>query len=117
MTYEEAMQFWFGRVNYEQKSPQVGDFKLDRMRHLLNLLGNPHQRLRIVHIAGSKGKGSTSAMLGSILQREGYTVGLFTSPMLFTSGSATRLRFASSKPRNATRSGCTLRGASPCPSW
>ena len=30
MTYEEAIQFWFGRVNYEQKSPQVGDFKLER---------------------------------------------------------------------------------------
>jgi dihydrofolate synthase/folylpolyglutamate synthase len=82
MTYEEAMQLWFGRVNYEQKSPQVGDFKLDRMRHLLELLGNPHRRLRIVHIAGSKGKGSTSAMLGSILRHEGYRVGLFTSPHL-----------------------------------
>ena len=82
MTYEEAMQFWFGRVNYEQRAPQVGDFKLDRMRHLLELLGNPHARLRIVHIAGSKGKGSISAMLGSILQHEGYSVGLFTSPHL-----------------------------------
>jgi dihydrofolate synthase/folylpolyglutamate synthase len=82
MTYEEAMQFWFGRVNYEQKSPQVGDFKLERMRQLLELLGNPHQRLRIVHIAGSKGKGSASAMLGSILQHAGYHVGLFTSPHL-----------------------------------
>src|ERR1019366_9193389 len=82
MTYEEAIQFWFGRVNYEQKSPHVGDFKLDRMRHLLELLGNPHDGLRIVHIAGSKGKGSTSAMLASILQHEGYSVGLFTSPHL-----------------------------------
>jgi dihydrofolate synthase/folylpolyglutamate synthase len=82
MTYEEAMQFWFGRVNYEQKSPQVGDFKLGRMRQLLQLLGNPHDRLRIVHIAGSKGKGSTSAMLGSILQQAGYRTGLFTSPHL-----------------------------------
>ncbi len=82
MTYEEAIQFWFGRVNYEHKSPQVGDFKLDRMRHLLALFGDPHHRLRIVHIAGSKGKGSTSALLGSILQHAGYRVGLFTSPHL-----------------------------------
>ena len=82
MTYEEAIQFWFGRVNFEQQSPQVGDFRLDRMRQLLNLLDNPHDRLRIVHIAGSKGKGSTSAMLGSILQHDGYRVGLFTSPHL-----------------------------------
>jgi dihydrofolate synthase/folylpolyglutamate synthase len=82
MTYEEAIQFWFGRVNYEQKSPRIGDFKLGRMRHLLQLLGNPHDRLRIVHVAGSKGKGSTSAILASILQHEGYRTGLFTSPHL-----------------------------------
>jgi dihydrofolate synthase/folylpolyglutamate synthase len=82
MTYEEAIQFWFGRVNYEQKSPQIGDFKLGRIRQLLHILGDPHNRLRIVHIAGSKGKGSTSALLASILQAEGYRVGLFTSPHL-----------------------------------
>ena len=82
MTYEEAIPFWFGRVNYEQKSPQAGDFKLDRMKQLLAILENPHERLRILHIAGSKGKGSTSALLGSILQAEGYRVGLFTSPHL-----------------------------------
>src|SRR5262249_31049134 len=82
MTAAEAIRFWFGRVNYEQKSPHFGDFKLDRMRRLLELLGNPQRRLRIVHIAGSKGKGSTSAMLASILQHAGYRVGLFTSPHL-----------------------------------
>jgi dihydrofolate synthase / folylpolyglutamate synthase len=82
MTYEQAIQFWFGRVNFEQRLPQLGDFKLDRMRQLLTLLGNPHHRLRIVHIAGSKGKGSTSAMLASILQHQGFRVGLFTSPHL-----------------------------------
>ena len=82
MTYEEAIQFWFGRVNYEQKSPQAGDFTLERMRHLLAMLGDPQHRLRIVHVAGSKGKGSTSALLASILQQDGYRVGLFTSPHL-----------------------------------
>jgi len=82
MTYEEAIQFWFGRVNYEQKLPQAGDFKLDRMRQLLARLGDPHQHLRIVHIAGSKGKGSTSALLAAILQQQGYRIGLFTSPHL-----------------------------------
>lgn len=82
MTYEQAIQFWFGRVNYEQKTPHAGDFKLDCMRHLLALLGNPHERLRILHVAGSKGKGSTSALLASILQADDYRVGLFTSPHL-----------------------------------
>ncbi len=84
MTCSEASRFWFGRVNYEQKSPQFGDFKLERMRQLLELLGNPHRRLRIVHVAGSKGKGSTSALLASILHEAGYRVGLFTSPHLVT---------------------------------
>jgi dihydrofolate synthase / folylpolyglutamate synthase len=82
MTYAEALQFWFGRINYEHKSPRFGDFKLERMHGLLQLLGDPHERLRIVHVAGSKGKGSTSAFLASILRHAGYRTGLFTSPHL-----------------------------------
>jgi dihydrofolate synthase/folylpolyglutamate synthase len=81
-SYAEAIDFWFGRVNFELASPRADDFKLDRIRTLLRLLGNPHERLRIVHVAGSKGKGSTSAMLASILRRAGYRTGLFTSPHL-----------------------------------
>lgn len=80
--YEQALAFWFGRINYEQRAPKPGDFKLDRMRALLGLLGNPQQQLRIVHVAGSKGKGSSSAMLAAILRRAGYRTGLFTSPHL-----------------------------------
>jgi dihydrofolate synthase/folylpolyglutamate synthase len=82
MTYDEALAFWYGRVNYEHKTPLAGDFKLERMRTLMRRLGDPQQRLRIVHVAGSKGKGSTSAMLAEILQRAGYRTGLFTSPHL-----------------------------------
>jgi dihydrofolate synthase/folylpolyglutamate synthase len=82
MTYEQALQFWYGRVNYEQRSPKSSDLTLDRMRALLETLGNPERRLRIVHVAGSKGKGSTSALLASILRQAGYRAGLFTSPHL-----------------------------------
>src|SRR5919201_1514711 len=82
MTYEQALHFWFGRVNYEQRSPRPSDLKLDRMRLLLDLLGNPQGRLRIVHVAGSKGKGSTSAMLAAALRHAGHRTGLFTSPHL-----------------------------------
>jgi dihydrofolate synthase / folylpolyglutamate synthase len=82
MRYEQALAFWFGRVNYEQRSPQPCDLKLDRMRALLERLGNPHDHFRIVHVAGSKGKGSTSAMLAAILRQAGYRTGLFTSPHL-----------------------------------
>ena len=76
------MKFWFGCINYEQRVPQPDDLKLDRMRDLLARLGNPQQRLRIVHVAGSKGKGSTAAMLAAILREAGYRAGLFTSPHL-----------------------------------
>jgi dihydrofolate synthase/folylpolyglutamate synthase len=81
-SYDDALAFWYGRVNYEQRSPQPGDLKLDRMRALLRLLGDPQDRLRIVHVAGSKGKGSTAAMLAAVLGRAGYRTGLFTSPHL-----------------------------------
>jgi dihydrofolate synthase/folylpolyglutamate synthase len=82
MTYDEALAFWYGRVNYERKVPKPGDLKLDRMRALLHRLGDPHEKLRTVHVAGSKGKGSTCAMLASVLRCAGYRVGLFTSPHL-----------------------------------
>src|SRR5438552_751195 len=82
LNYEEALAFWFGRINYEQRTPVPTDLKLDRMRTLLGLLGDPQENLRIVHVAGSKGKGSTSAMLESILRHAGHRTGLFTSPHL-----------------------------------
>src|SRR5260370_9807911 len=82
MTYQEALAFWFGRINYEQRTPQPTDLKLDRMRTLLGILDNPQDQLRIVHVAGSKGKGSTSAMIESTLRMGGYRTGLFTSPHL-----------------------------------
>ncbi len=78
----EALRFWYDRTNYEHRQALPNDLKLDRMRLLLARLGNPHQRLRLLHVAGTKGKGSTSAMLASILQQAGYRIGLFTSPHL-----------------------------------
>jgi len=82
MTYDEALSFWFGRINYEVRSARPGDLKLERMRALLRLLGDPHDRVRLVHVTGTKGKGSTCAMLASVLRAAGYRVGLFTSPHL-----------------------------------
>lgn len=81
--YREAIDFLLGRINYERVSTSefsAGDFKLDRMRSLLGLIGDPHRELPAVHIAGTKGKGSTAMMTAAILTQAGYRVGLFTSP-------------------------------------
>jgi dihydrofolate synthase / folylpolyglutamate synthase len=82
---ELASQFLLGRINYEHTSKipyNKRHLKLDRMRELLTRLGSPDAGLPIVHVAGTKGKGSTSAMIAGILQSAGYDTGLFTSPHL-----------------------------------
>lgn len=55
---------------------------LDRTRELLHRLGDPHLQLKFVHVAGTNGKGSTCAMLSSILRQAGYKTGLYTSPYI-----------------------------------
>lgn len=57
-------------------------FHLGRVHQLLAVLGHPHKKLKVIHVAGTKGKGSTCAMLASILQQAGFKVGLYTSPHL-----------------------------------
>ncbi len=82
---EAALRFLFARINYErlQSMPYHERLlKLDRMRCLLRGLGDPHLRLPALHIAGTKGKGSTAAMLASVLSAAGYRTGLYTSPHL-----------------------------------
>ena len=56
---------------------------LERTFGLLELMGNPHHKLKFIHIAGTNGKGSTTAMTASILQKAGYRVGMFTSPCIY----------------------------------
>jgi dihydrofolate synthase / folylpolyglutamate synthase len=84
-TYEQAIEYLFGRINYERSqvdSYSTSDFKLDRMHDLLNRLGRPQSRLPAVHVAGTKGKGSTCTLLASVLTSAGYRTGLYTSPHL-----------------------------------
>src|SRR4051794_12959915 len=80
-----AIDFLLGRIDYERTLAipyRSREFRLDRMRDLLTRLGNPHDKLRIVHVAGTKGKGSTSAMIAAALSACGYKTGLYTSPHL-----------------------------------
>jgi len=60
------------------------NFSLSRMTRLLATMGNPHRQIKTVHIAGTKGKGSTATMLAHMLRATGYKVGLYTSPHLLT---------------------------------
>ncbi len=85
--FAEAVAYLEKRINYEnfQELPyQELEGRLARMRHLLSVLGNPEKKYLTVHVAGTKGKGSTCVMLKSILRQAGYRVGFFSSPHLDT---------------------------------
>ncbi|OHB56417.1 MAG: hypothetical protein A2173_06025 [Planctomycetes bacterium RBG_13_44_8b] len=84
-SYSEAISYLFNKTDYEKQENlryNVTTFSLDRMKKLLSFVGNPHKKIQSVHIAGTKGKGSTATMLAKMLEANGYTVGLYTSPHL-----------------------------------
>lgn len=83
--YEEALNYLYSFINFEQRPhDRYMASKLDAARplRLMQLVGNPHQQFRAIHIAGTKGKGSVAAMCASSLQAAGLRVGLYTSPHL-----------------------------------
>lgn len=82
MTYEDALAFIDGLLVRTRPSLAAETDKLRRVEELLHRLGDPHRRLPTVLIAGTKGKGSTGAMLASIMQASGIRVGLYTKPHL-----------------------------------
>lgn len=87
LDYQHALDYIYSFVDQEKLAPDQyvpRRFDLSNMTTLLSLLGDPHHRLRAVHVAGTKGKGSTCAMTASTLQAAGYRVGLFTQPHLHT---------------------------------
>lgn len=76
MNYQEAMRYISEVHKYGSK------LGLENIKHLLELLGNPHKELKIIHIAGTNGKGSTAAYIREILVENEYKVGFYTSPYL-----------------------------------
>ncbi|XP_043696929.1 dihydrofolate synthetase isoform X3 [Telopea speciosissima] len=88
---EEFLDYLDRLKNYEKAGVPKGagtdssdGFDLGRMNRLMERLGNPHSSFKAVHIAGTKGKGSTAAFLSNILREGGYSVGCYTSPHLWT---------------------------------
>ena len=82
---QQTLDYLYSFVDYSltrqlRYSPEK--FNLDRMRELMKLMGDPHLCFPVVHVAGTKGKGSTAAMITSILHSAGYTTGFYTSPHL-----------------------------------
>jgi len=82
--YQDRLDYLYGRLNYEWVGmPRIpSELRLGRMRRLLRGLGDPHLGLRVIHIAGTKGKGSTAAMMASALTAAGVRTGLYCSPHL-----------------------------------
>ncbi len=76
MKYQEAIKYITEVGNFGS------NYGLERTYKLLELLDNPHGKLKIIHVAGTNGKGSTTAMITSMLKEAGYKVGMYTSPFL-----------------------------------
>ena len=84
--YQEAVARLLGLVDHERSVPaqprQKRIYDLRNVERLLERMGNPHRRRGVVHVAGTKGKGSTAAMVESIARAAGYTTGFYSSPHL-----------------------------------
>ncbi|MCL1818784.1 MAG: Mur ligase family protein [Spirochaetaceae bacterium] len=107
---EEVFSWLESFSNFEKNSFSLRNFRLDRMETLLDFFGRPHESCRCLHIAGSKGKGSTAAFLASLLKAAGFTTGLYTSPHLVSYKE--RITLAGEEIANEvfTRQGTILRG-------
>ncbi len=85
--YQQAIDYLSSYTDYEvvpRLAHNAANYDLRRVDELLSRIGNPHLKARSVHIGGTNGKGSTAAMVASVLTASGYTTGLYTSPHLHT---------------------------------
>ena len=83
MTYQQTIEYLYAsQPAFHLVGAAAYKPGLDNTYRLMAHLGNPHQQLRAVHVAGTNGKGSTSHLIAAALQAQGYRVGLFTSPHL-----------------------------------
>lgn len=81
--YQEALDWLFVQIpSYQTDGKQAYKPGLENITKLCTLFGNPQEKLKMIHIGGTNGKGSTSNMLASVLQEAGYKIGLYNSPHL-----------------------------------
>jgi dihydrofolate synthase/folylpolyglutamate synthase len=81
MTYNKIIKFLYNLKGSEEKGKGY-NLNLNNVKKLVKKIGNPQNHLKVIHIAGTNGKGSVCAMLSSILKQAGYKVGMYTSPHL-----------------------------------
>lgn len=83
MTYQQTLDYLFSRLPMFQRIGAAAyKANLDNTYKIAALLGDPHKKIKCIHVAGTNGKGSSSHMLAAVLQQAGYKVGLYTSPHL-----------------------------------
>ncbi len=84
MAYPQVLKYLNSFANYEKNTnySYKQALKLERVKGFLSLIGNPQKSLRVIHVAGTKGKGSSCAFAAYILKEAGFRVGLYTSPHL-----------------------------------
>jgi len=114
MHFKEALGYLESFPDYERiaKYPYKKSFELNRVRSFLETLDNPHRDLKCIHIAGTKGKGSTAAFVAYILREAGFKVSLYTSPHLYSVRERIRIlepklsAFAEKLPLSASAPAC-----------
>ena len=99
MNYTQAVRFLYSLGN----EIQTAKFGLERITHLLEALGNPQRACRWVHVAGTNGKGSTSAMIEAGLRAAGLRTGLYTSPHLVEPTERIQIARRTAEPRPVRR--------------
>jgi dihydrofolate synthase/folylpolyglutamate synthase len=93
LSYADAVNWYYSFARFDRRPARNDTGKLDRMRALLQALGDPQTQYPMIHIAGTKGKGSTAAIIESMFRAGGYRTGLFTSPHLHSFRERVRLNF------------------------